>query len=129
MTSARTVAAVIATPRTVLRGAKTNVTDERAVGMSVSSRVCRPCSKTQKSLWVVAYRLQKKATNVIPSKARDLLFAQTPRKKQIPRANFAPRNDTCARSFRKIVTFRAPSHGNLARLLTLTMLSQPPAVF
>jgi hypothetical protein len=39
-------------------------------------------------------RLRKKSVFVIPSEARDLLFFAKPKKKQIPRANPALRNDT-----------------------------------
>src|SRR5579863_7437191 len=38
-------------------------------------------------------RLRKKCFFVIPSEARDLLFFANPKKKQIPRANPALRND------------------------------------
>src|SRR5579863_2353405 len=46
------------------------------------------------SEWNRLYRLRKKCFLVIPSEARDLLFFAKPKKKQIPRANPALRNDS-----------------------------------
>jgi hypothetical protein len=45
--------------------------------------------------------LRKKALFAVPSEARDLLFFAKPRKKQIPRANTALRNDSL-RVFRSL---------------------------